>query len=185
MRDRTIASLKGVSVDAIKFHVSNVRAKLGLASRAALRQWQGVPAASALRQQGKEQVMAALELGAIGQIARAVNDIGRAEGWYRDVLGLRHLFTAGPLAFFDCDGTRLMLEDRSILKSDDLRNDSVLYFRVTDIQAAHGELQRRGVEFLGAPHMIYRHPDGVEEWMAFFRDCDGGLLAIMAQVRPA
>jgi len=31
--------------------------------------------------------------------------------------------------------------------------------------------------------MIHRHESGVEEWMAFFKDPDGNLLAIMAQVR--
>ena len=77
-----------------------------------------------------------------------------------------------------------MLKDRSLLRDSNLRNDSVLYFRVPDIQAAYDALQRRGVEFAGAPHMIYRHPDGTEEWMAFFKDCDDGMLAIMAQVKP-
>ena len=64
-----------------------------------------------------------------------------------------------------------------------LRNDSILYFRVPDIQAAHQTLSGRGVEFLGAPHMIYRHPDGTEEWMAFFKDPDGRTLALMTQVK--
>jgi len=128
--------------------------------------------------------MTALKLGPIGQIARASNDVGRAEAWYRDVLGLTHLYTFGKLAFFDCGGTRLLIEDRSVLDVPGLRNDSVLYFRVADINRAHDELRGRGAEFVGAPHMIYRHPDGMEEWMAFFKDCDGGLLAIMSQVTP-
>ena len=59
---------------------------------------------------------------------------------------------------------------------------SVLYFRVPDINAAYDELAERGVVFEGAPHMIFRHPDGTEEWMAFFPDPDGHLLAIMSQV---
>ena len=100
-------------------------------------------------------------------------------------LGLPHLYTYGKLAFFDCGGTRLMLEDRSILEVVGLHNDSVLYFRVADVHAAHDELQRRGVQFTDAPHMIAKHPDGTEEWMAFFRDSEGGMLAIMAQVKPA
>ena len=107
--------------------------------------------------------MSDLQLGPIGQIARAVKNIDEAERFYRDVLGLRHLFTAGKLAFFDCGGVRLMIEDRSIIEGPDLRNDSVLYFRVADIHAAQAELTRRGVTFTGQPHMIYRHPDGTEE----------------------
>jgi catechol 2,3-dioxygenase-like lactoylglutathione lyase family enzyme len=124
-----------------------------------------------------------LTLGPIGQIARAVGNLERAQAWFTDVLGLPHLYTYGKLAFFDCCGTRLMLEDRSILEVADLRNDSVLYFRVTDINGAYDELRRRGVQFTDAPHMIAKHPDGTEEWMAFFRDSEGGMLAIMAQVK--
>ncbi len=41
-------------------------------------------------------------LGAIGQISRSVSDIEAASAFYRDVLGLPHLFTFGELAFFDC-----------------------------------------------------------------------------------
>ena len=124
-------------------------------------------------------------IGAIGQIARAVDDISRAKAWYAEVLGLPHLYTFGKLAFFDCGGTRLMLEDRSILEEAGLHNDSVLYFRVPDIQATHDALRARGVEFTDAPHVIATHPDGTQEWMAFFKDCDGKLLALMTQVKPA
>jgi methylmalonyl-CoA/ethylmalonyl-CoA epimerase len=127
--------------------------------------------------------VAHVEIGPIGQIARGVKDFARAEAWYRDVLGLKHLYTFGTLAFFDCGGTRLMIEDRSIVEVPDLHNDSVLYFRVPDITAAHEELRGRGVEFVGAPHLIHKHPDGTEEWMAFFKDPDGGLLALMSQVQ--
>jgi hypothetical protein len=35
-----------------------------------------------------------------------------------------------------------------------------------------------------APHMIHRHANGIEEWMAFFEDPDSRPLAIMAQVAP-
>jgi catechol 2,3-dioxygenase-like lactoylglutathione lyase family enzyme len=125
-----------------------------------------------------------LTLGPIGQIARAVDNLERAQAWFKDVLGLPHLYTYGKLAFFDCGGTRLMLEDRSILEVANLRNDSVLYFRVADIHRAHDELQGRGVQFTDAPHMIAKHPDGTEEWMAFFRDSEGAMLAIMSQVKP-
>ena len=123
-------------------------------------------------------------LGAIGQVARAVENIERARAWYADVLGLPHLYSFGRLAFFDCGGTRLMLEDRSILEVADLHNDSVIYFRVASVEAAYEELRGRGVEFVDAPHVVGTHPDGTQEWMAFFKDCDGKLLAVMAQVKP-
>ena len=86
----------------------------------------------------------AFQLGAIGQISRHVGDIARAETWYRDVLGLLHLFTFGNLAFFDCGGTRLFLEQGEASEGE---GDSVLYFRVDDINAAHQELLLRGVNF--------------------------------------
>ena len=181
--NRRIALERGISLDAVKFHVANAVAKLGLEDRAALRAWRGVPAGSALRGAGREHPVAELKLGPIGQVARAVQDIEKAEAWFRDVLGLPHLYTYGKLAFFDCDGTRLFLEESSNIETKDLKNDSVLYFRVPDINAAHDELRSRGVKFVGAPHMIFKHPDGMEEWMAFFEDCDGGILSIMSQVR--
>ena len=50
--------------------------------------------------------------------------------------------------------------------------------------AVADQLKSRGVKFTHAPHMIHRHADGMEEWMAFFEDPDGRPLAIMAQVTP-
>lgn len=113
----------------------------------------------------------------IGQISRSVRDIAAAQRWYADVLGLRHLYTFGKLAFFDCGGTRLFLSE-----AEAVTNESVLYLYVDDIQSAHRELAARGVEFIGAPHMIHRHADGTEEWMAFFNDPEKRPLAIMSHV---
>ena len=120
----------------------------------------------------------AVTIGAIGQVARSVRDIAAAERWYGEILGLRHLYTFGKLAFFECDGTRLFLSENASNKD----GDSILYFRVSDIDAAHQALAQRGVEFIQAPQMIHRHQDGTEEWMAFFNDNEGRPLAIMAQV---
>jgi catechol 2,3-dioxygenase-like lactoylglutathione lyase family enzyme len=124
-------------------------------------------------------VEAKQKLSAIGQIARSVSDIRVSEAWYRDVLGLPHLFTFGTLAFFDCAGTRLMLSQEG-----GASKESILYMRVADMGAAHEQLQARGVKFTHAPHLIHRHDDGTEEWMAFFEDPDSRPLAIMSQVRP-
>jgi predicted enzyme related to lactoylglutathione lyase len=122
----------------------------------------------------------ATRLGPLGQIARSVKDIKQAESWYRDALGLQHLYTFGSLAFFDCGGTRLMLTQESATSA----AESILYFRVSDIRQSHEQLEQGGVEFIGAPHMIHRHADGIEEWMAFFKDPEGRTLAIMSQVKP-
>ncbi|HEY7466555.1 MAG TPA: VOC family protein [Dehalococcoidia bacterium] len=187
MNNRMIARARGISLDAVKFHIENAIGKLGLENREALKHWRGAPFDSALARQEGKMTTSKLEIGHIGQIARCVKDVKRAEAWYRDVLGLKHLYTfpspIGDLAFFDCGGTRLMIEKDSG-EVPGLHNDSVLYFRVPDINAAHDELRSRGVEFTDAPHMIARHPDGTEEWMAFFKDSEGGLLSIMSQVKP-
>lgn len=186
MSNRTIARRRKVSLDAVKFHVSNAVAKLGLADRAALRWWRGAPAPADRRgtrppdSRHRNGGSMDLKLGPIGQIARPVCDVPRAVTWYRDVLGMTHLYTYGDLAFFDCGGTRLMLTASG--DGPATGSPSILYFRVDDIQAAYDELRSRGVEFDGAPHMIFKHPDGTEEWMAFFTDPDGHLLAVMAQV---
>lgn len=51
-----------------------------------------------------------LRLSQIGQISVPVKDVERATAFYRDQLGMAHLFTAPPgLSFFDCGGVRLML----------------------------------------------------------------------------
>jgi catechol 2,3-dioxygenase-like lactoylglutathione lyase family enzyme/DNA-binding CsgD family transcriptional regulator len=183
LNNRRIARLRRTSLDATKFHVANLLLKLDLPDRAALRNWQGGPAFSAIHSTGGTYTMSesTLSLGPIGQISRHVSDIKKAEEWYRDVLGLPHLFTFGNLAFFDCGGTRLFLSTPE--EGQSLHEESVIYFRVPDINQAYTGLQSRGAVFEGAPHMIHRHADGTEEWMAFFRDPDNGLLGIMAQVK--
>ena len=123
-----------------------------------------------------------LQLGPIGQIARVVRDIKQSEAWFKDVLRLPHLFTFGNLAFFDCAGTRLFLSTAEDGKAPG--EQQCLYFRVPDIHAAYEELKGRGVSFRGAPHLIHRHDSGMEEWMAFFDDPDGSVLALMSQVGP-
>lgn len=174
-----LARLLGVSTDAVKYHVANILAKLALRDRRQLRHWSGVRRTSALSH--RSLVMSESEtLAAIGQIARTVNDVAAAEVWYRDVLGLPHLYTFGKLCFFDCAGTRLLLSEGE----GGAAQASILYFRVADIHAAHARLSALGVVFLGAPHLIHRHADGVEEWMAFFNDPEQRPLALMAQVRP-
>jgi DNA-binding CsgD family transcriptional regulator/catechol 2,3-dioxygenase-like lactoylglutathione lyase family enzyme len=172
LTNRQIAARRRVSLDAVKFHVGNALGKLGLASRADLRRWDGVRRDSALKR--REEIMDT-QLDRIGQIARTVSDIAASEVWYRDVLDLPHLFTFGEMAFFDCGGTRLYLQQGAA------KPESILYFEVPDIHAAHRTLSDKGAEFVSAPHMIHRHADGSEEWMAFFNDPDGRPLALMAR----
>lgn len=179
-----IAVRHGISRDAVKYHVRNAVAKLGLRDRVQLQRWPGVPKDSAaFRRVSHEEIAMPnhdLHLGPIGQISRTVRDIDESCAWYGQVLGLKHLFTFGKLAFFDLGGTRLYLSAESAVAP-----ESTLYLRVDDIAAAYAELGARGVEFKGAPHMIHRHADGTEEWMAFFTDPEGRYLALMSQVPPS
>jgi methylmalonyl-CoA/ethylmalonyl-CoA epimerase len=121
-----------------------------------------------------------LSLSCIGQIAIVVDDVERATAHYRDVLGMRFLFAYPGLAFFDCDGVRIMLS-RAEKKEFD-HPSSILYFRVADIQATYNTLRERKVEFDDEPHIIARMPDH-DLWMCFFRDPDDNVFALMAEAK--
>ena len=177
LTNRDIARRQGVTPDAVKYHVANVLAKLGLARRAELRRWPGVRVDSALSSHPSTGTHAMDRFG-LGQVARGVGDIEAATTFFRDVVGLPHLYTFGKLAFFDCQGVRLFLSE-----GDDSAA-SLLYFRVPDIHAAQAALESRGAHFVSAPHLIHRHADGTEEWMAFFEDNEQRPLGLMAQVPP-
>ncbi len=176
-----IARKRNTSLDATRFHVANALEKLGLSRKEQLRHWPGVPATSPVSRRSSN--MAVVQLSSIGQVSLTIDDVERAVAFYRDTLGMKHLYTFGDLAFFDCDGTRLFLTRPE--NGSEVRQNSVLYFRVSNIHDAASELTGKGVAFEGAPHLIHRHEDGTEEWMAFFRDSEGNLLALMEQVPPA
>ncbi|OLD64757.1 MAG: glyoxalase [Acidobacteria bacterium 13_1_40CM_2_68_5] len=118
----------------------------------------------------------------IGQIAVNVKDLDRATAFYRDALGMRPLFQAPRLAFFDCGGIRLMLSLPEKPEFD--HPGSILYYKVDDIKAAHTALRGRGVPFEGEPHVVAQLP-AHDLWMAFCRDSEGNLLALMSEVRRA
>ena len=115
----------------------------------------------------------------LGQVAINVQNVERATAFYRDVLGLRFLFAAGQLAFFDCGGVRLMLDRPEKPEFD--HPSSILYFSVPDIQAAHGKLVDSGVAIVEVPRVIAPMPDH-DLWMSFFRDTEGNVMALMSEV---
>jgi methylmalonyl-CoA/ethylmalonyl-CoA epimerase len=116
-----------------------------------------------------------LNLGQIGQIAVPVADTDRAEAFYENVLGLRKLYRFGDLAFFDCAGVRLLLD-----KTDKVVPQGTIYLRCADIALSVAELEKRGLEFDSAPHLIARM-ENHDLWMAFFCDPDGHTLALMQE----
>lgn len=116
----------------------------------------------------------------IGQIALTVRDLPAAVAFYRDTLGLALLFEVPNMAFFDAGNVRLML-GRPESDAAPVAN-SILYYQVPDIQAAHALLVARGVTFLGAPHHVAKLPDH-DLWMAFLRDPEGNTLGLMSEVR--
>ena len=117
----------------------------------------------------------------LGQIQIRTADVERAADFYEKVLGLKLIFKAPPgLAFFDCNGVRLMLDRPEKPEFD--HASSILYFAVPDIQAAHASLKAQGVRFADEPHMIARMPDH-DLWMNFFHDTEDNMLALMSEVK--
>jgi DNA-binding CsgD family transcriptional regulator/extradiol dioxygenase family protein len=187
VRRTEIARRRGTTVDAVKYHLANIRDKLGVRG-GDLRRWPGIPSTSPLSRRRTDPSMtdthpetaAKVHLGPIGQVSLSIRDVGRAERFYGETLGLRHVFTFGDLAFFDADGVRLYLHRKD---EADWRPSSVLYFLVGDIHTTQEALAARGVHFTGAPHVIYTdEASGTEEWMTFFEDGEGNTLALMSRV---
>jgi methylmalonyl-CoA/ethylmalonyl-CoA epimerase len=119
-------------------------------------------------------------LSRIHQISMRVQDVERAVTFYRDTLGLPFLFAAPPrLAFFDCNGVRLML---STPEPGFDHPGSILYFAVDDIGQMEKTLKSRGVVFRTESHKIATLADR-EVWLADFEDTEGNTLALMSEPR--
>jgi len=122
-------------------------------------------------------------LGRIGQIALTVHDMDRAIAFWRDTVGLKFLFQAPNVAFFDVAGVRLMLGSA---ESPDVKPaGTVLYFEVEDLDRAFESLRERGAGVAkgGEPHFI-ANLGQKELWMAFLLDPDGNLFALMSERIP-
>jgi len=120
-----------------------------------------------------------VSLSEIGQISVNVHDFDRAVAFYKETLGIKHLFSVpGRMAFFDCSGLRLML---AIPERPDLDHpSSILYFKVKDIEAAHAALVSRGVHFETKP-MLVAPMETYDLWLAEFRDSENNVLALMCE----
>ena len=118
-------------------------------------------------------------LAQIEQIALPVEDVDRSLAFYQSNLGMKFLFRAGDLVFFDCAGVRLMLSPPEA--GETVRRASTIYFNVQDIHQAHRMLTGQGVVFDDAPHLIADMGE-YEIWMAFFHDTEGNMLAISGEI---
>lgn len=119
------------------------------------------------------------DLSAIGQIALTVRNVEEALTFYRDILGLEFLFSAGPdLAFLNADGIRLMLSTPQ--GAGTIGGNSILYFKVTDIESVHAKVVERGAPSERAPQLAAKMPDH-ELWTGFLRDPDGNLVGLMEE----
>lgn len=120
-----------------------------------------------------------MALGPLGQVHVSVTDVERSVAFYRDVLGIAHLFTVPgqPMAFFASGQVRLYL---GVPETPEFTSRCVLYFTVDDIDAEFERLVKLGVEFGDRPHVVHR--DAASHlWMAGLRDPDGHHVILMQE----
>jgi methylmalonyl-CoA/ethylmalonyl-CoA epimerase len=121
-----------------------------------------------------------VHLDTIAQIAITVRDLARSKDFYQNTLGMKFLFDAGTMAFFQCGTIRLMIGT----SDQPTAAGTILYFKVQDIHQTHAALQAQGVTFSHQPHLVAKMPTH-DLWMAFLKDPDGNTLALMSELPPA
>ncbi|SOC39314.1 VOC family protein [Ureibacillus acetophenoni] len=115
----------------------------------------------------------------VGQIGVPVKDLNRALEFYKDKLGLSLLFNTDRLAFFNCDGLRILL---SLPETEEFNHpSSVIYFQVSDIKESFQQLLNKEVTFIDEPHVVGKMGN-TEIWMAFFKDTEDNIHALMSEV---
>lgn len=115
----------------------------------------------------------------VGQIGIPVKNLDKAVGFYKDSLKLPFLFSTDSMAFFDCNGTRILLSLPE--KEDFAQSSSVIYFQVENIKEAYEELFERGVYFIDEPHIVAKM-EQTETWMTFFKDTEGNTHSLISEV---
>jgi methylmalonyl-CoA/ethylmalonyl-CoA epimerase len=120
----------------------------------------------------------AFPIDTICQIAFTVQDLARSKDFYQHKVGLRHLFDAGAMVFFQCGATRFMIGTSENPKP---CQGAIIYFSVPDIQKAHDALRARGVSFFQAPHLVAKMPNH-DLWLALFHDPDGNSIGFMSEM---
>ncbi|MFL5488877.1 MAG: VOC family protein [Gemmatimonadaceae bacterium] len=126
--------------------------------------------------------MQAVSLSRIKQIAVPVRSIEDAKRFYRDALGMRHLFDAPPaLSFFDCGGVQLMLAGPEGQGKDGDQQHPVLFYDVSDIRTTHAQIKSFGVDSLEEPRIVARM-NGREIWVSAVSDGQGNVVSLMSDV---
>jgi methylmalonyl-CoA/ethylmalonyl-CoA epimerase len=129
--------------------------------------------------------MPAVTLSRIRQIALPVREVTEAKQFYRDILGLRHLFDAPPgLSFFDCGGVQLMLAGPAGQGKDGDQQHAVLFYDVADIKGTHAKIKSSGAKSLEEPRVIARM-NGREIWVSSVSDGQGNVVGLMSDVAEA
>jgi len=119
------------------------------------------------------------KLSEIRQIAITVSDVPATLAFYRDVLGLQFLFSPSTnLAFLAAGSVRIMLSTPQGAGA--VGQNSILYFKATDIVATHAAVVARGAKNERAPQLAAKMPDH-ELWIGFVRDPDGNLIGLMEE----
>jgi methylmalonyl-CoA/ethylmalonyl-CoA epimerase len=122
-----------------------------------------------------------VHLNEIGQIALTVRDLARARDFYQNTLGMKFLFDAGTMVFFQCGTVRLMI---GLSEEPSPIGGTILYFKVPDLQGVHDGLKERGVVFVQPPHLVAKMQDH-DLWMAFLKDPEGNTVGLMSEVSKA
>ena len=124
-------------------------------------------------------------LSKVRQVALPVRDIGEATRFYRDTLGLRHLFDAPPaLSFFDCGGVQLMLAGPGGQGKDGEQQHAVLFYDTSDIKDTHAKIKSSGAKSFEEPRVIARM-NGREIWISSLSDGQGNVVGLMSDVPEA
>ena len=119
-----------------------------------------------------------VQLQDVAQIAFTVQNLAEAKNFYRDVLGLKFLFEAGAMAFFQCGSVRLLIgEDEKAQVSE----GTMVYFSVADLEATARLLESRGTSFVQQPHLVARMKSH-DLWLAFIKDPSGNTLGLLSEV---
>jgi predicted enzyme related to lactoylglutathione lyase len=118
----------------------------------------------------------AVQVQGLAQVALTVTDLGAARAFYRDALGLQHLFDAGTMAFFDCGGVRLLVGTGEAKPG----GGTLVYFRVADVERAVVALKERGAEIVQEAHLV-APMKSYDLWLAFTKDPAGNVLGLMEE----